>query len=69
MSASIIGTLLTDPRQSLKGFTVQDFPDHSNTKQCFPSTIMFPFESSLVLGSSIGVSLELDMAVTKVNMC
>ena len=69
MAASMIGTPFTDTRKSLKGFTVQDLPDHSNTKQCFPSTIMFEWESSSDLGSSRGASLELDKAATKSDIC
>ena len=68
MAALRIGTLFTDPRQSLKGFTVQDFPNHSKTKECFPSTIMFACKLSSVLESSIGLSLELDKAVTNAYM-
>ena len=67
MAASIIGTSFTDPSQLLKGFTVQDLPDHYKTKQYFPSTIMFACKSSSDLGSSIGVSLELCRATTKTD--
>ena len=69
MEASIIGTPLTDLRQSLKGFTVQDLPDHSKANKFFPGTIMFAWESSYDLGSSIGASLELDQAETKADIC
>ena len=68
MVASIIVKFLTDPRQSLNGLTVQDFPGHSNTKQLFPSTIVFACESGLVLGSSIGISLGLGNSATKAYM-
>ena len=61
----MIGTSLTDPRQSLKEFTVQDLLDHSKKNKYFPSTIMFAWESSSDLGSSRGASLELDKAATK----
>ena len=68
MYASIIGTSLTDPRQSLKVFTVQDLPDHSKTKEWFSSTIMFAWESSSDLGSSRGVEIELDKYATKADI-
>ena len=68
MSALMIGISLTDLRQSLKGFTVQDLPYHSKTKQYFPSNIMFVWESSSDLGSSRGASLELDKAATKADI-
>ena len=69
MAASMIGTSFTDPRQSFKVFTVQDLPYYSKTKQCFPSTTMFAWESSSDLGSSRGASLELDKAATKDYIC
>ena len=68
MAAFMIVTSLTDPSKLLKEFTVQDLPDHSNTKQLFPSTIMFAWESSSDLGSSIGASLELGNATTKADI-
>ena len=53
----------------MKRFTVQDLPDHSRTKKCFPSTIIFYRESSSDLGSFIGASLELDKAETNSDIC
>ena len=69
MEALMVGTSLTDTRQSLKGFKVQDLPDHSKTKQCFPSNIIFEWKSSYDLGSFICASLELDKASTKADIC
>ena len=69
MAASIIVTPLTDLRQSLKGFTVQDLPDHSKAKQFFPGTIMFAWKSSYGSGSSIDASFELNQAETKAYIC
>ena len=69
MATSMIGTYLTYPRKLLKGFTVQELPDHSNIKQCCPSTIMFAWESSYDLGSSRGASLELDKSAIKADIC
>ena len=64
----MIGTSLTYPRQSFKGFTVQDLPDHSKTNQLFTSNIIFEWESSSDLGSTRGASLELDKAATNTDI-
>ena len=64
----MIGSSLMDPRKSLKGFTVQDLPEHSKTKQWFPITIMCMW-IKYDLESSIGASIILDKDETKADMC
>ena len=58
MAASTIGTSCMNPRLSVNGFTLQDLPDHSNTKLFLPSTTMFACESSSDLGSPSGFPLN-----------